>query len=83
MVGAHENGAAPIAIIGIGCRFPGGISHPTALWDALQQGLDLLGPAPERVGLDPYYHPVPQTPGRVCSREGGFLTDVEGFDAEF
>jgi len=68
--------AAPIAIVGMACRFPGGISTPQALWDLLIDGRDALDEIPaQRWGA----YRVP----RDTTRRGGFLTDIAGFDAEF
>ncbi|MFE7741745.1 SDR family NAD(P)-dependent oxidoreductase [Nocardia sp. NPDC057455] len=74
----------PIAVIGIGCRLPGGITGRRSLWDALEQGLDAIGPVPEdRWDIEHYYSPKPQQPGRLSARQGGFLEAVDTFDAAF
>src|SRR5207247_2493110 len=74
----------PIAIVGIGCRFPGGVSTPEALWRLLHDGVDPIREVPpERFALDAWYDSAPGTPGKTYCREGGFLDDVEGFDAAF
>ncbi len=73
-----------IAIIGIGCRLPGGIHSPTALWEALLQGTDLVTEIPqERWNADDYYDSVPGVPGLSVSRWGAFLDDPAGFDYPF
>jgi polyketide synthase 5 len=76
--------AAPIAIIGMACRLPGGIESPDQLWDALLRGDDLVTEIPpDRWDADEYYDPEPGVPGRSVSRWGAFMDDVGGFDAEF
>jgi acyl transferase domain-containing protein len=74
----------PIAIIGIGCRFPGGADTPEALWDLLCQGKDAITEVPvDRWNLDQYYHPNPGTPGKIYTRYGGFVPHLQDFDAAF
>jgi acyl transferase domain-containing protein len=75
----------PIAIIGIGCRFPGGAHDPVSFWELLHHGIDAIGEVPpQRWDVDAYYDPNPETPGKMYTRYGGFLqADVEKFDAEF
>jgi acyl transferase domain-containing protein/SAM-dependent methyltransferase/NAD(P)-dependent dehydrogenase (short-subunit alcohol dehydrogenase family)/acyl carrier protein len=72
-----------IAIVGIGCRFPGA-DDPEAFWSLLASGRDPIGRVPpERWDADAWYDPDPDAPGRMWTREGGFLDDVAGFDAQF
>ncbi|MEM7308295.1 MAG: type I polyketide synthase [Planctomycetota bacterium] len=79
----RPDGAEPIAVIGLGCRFPGAPS-PTAFWDLLREGRDAVREVPpDRWNADAFYDPDPNAPGRTISRWGGFLDDVEGFDAAF
>ena len=74
----------PVAVIGMGCRLPGGIDSPEQLWDALLRGDDLVTEVPsDRWDADDYYDPEPGVPGRSASKWGAFLDDVAGFDAEF
>src|SRR5277367_6315930 len=74
----------PIAVIGIGCRFPGGAGSPDALWAMLMEGRDGLGPIPEeRWDAGAWYHPDPAVAGRSVARRGGFLADVDQFDPDF
>nr|WP_082981488.1 type I polyketide synthase [Mycolicibacterium mucogenicum] len=74
----------PVAIIGMACRLPGGISSPDELWEALLRGDDLVTKVPlERWDAEEYYDPEPGVPGRSVSKWGGFLDDVAGFDADF
>src|SRR6478672_9706961 len=74
----------PVAVIGMGCRLPGGINSPEQLWEALLRGEDLVTEIPsDRWDADEYYDPEPGVPGRSMSKWGAFLDDVAGFDAEF
>ncbi|AOY84949.1 type I polyketide synthase [Moorena producens JHB] len=74
----------PIAIIGMGCRFPGGASTPEAFWDILQNGVDAITEVPQdRWRLDDYYDPDPDSPGKVYTRYGGFLNKLQEFDSNF
>ena len=74
----------PIAIIGMGCRFPGGASSPEAFWDIFHNGVDTITEVPkDRWHLDDYYDPDPDTPGKMYSRCGGFIEQVKEFDANF
>src|SRR5687767_7639119 len=73
-----------IAVIGAGCRFPGGISSPETFWEQLCGGVDLVSEAPpERWGLGELYDPDPDAVGRIYSRHGAFLDDVDQFDPAF
>ncbi len=73
----------PIAIIGIGCRFPGADS-PQAFWKLLLEGRDAIREVPaERWQLDDYYDPDPSRPGKMNTRWGGFLERVDLFDSQF
>lgn len=73
-----------IAVIGIGCRFPGGIDSADALWRVLIAGHDLVTEVPpERWDADAIYDPEPGVPGRLASRWGGFIDDVAGFEPAF
>lgn len=74
----------PIAIIGIGCRFPGGVTGPEGLWRFLAGGGDAIGEIPaDRFPLERFYAEQPATPGKVMTRWGGFLEGIERFDAGF
>ena len=64
----------PIAIIGMGCRLPGGVDNPEAYWALLQSGVDAVSEVPpERWDLGDLYDPDPDVPGKLSSRHGGFL----------
>ena len=74
----------PIAVIGMGCRLPGGIDSPASFWQALLRRDDLVTKVPlARWDADEYYDPEPGVPGRSVSKWGAFLDDVDGFDADF
>lgn len=76
--------AESIAIVGIGCRFPGGVQDAAGFWRALDQRVDAIGEIPaDRFDLEYFYDERPATPGRVMTRWGGFLDDLDQFDAEF
>ncbi|WP_027501588.1 type I polyketide synthase [Rhodococcus sp. UNC363MFTsu5.1] len=71
----------PIAIVGIGCRFAGGVDSPDALWDLLESGKNAVREVPpERWAVDEVYDPQPGVLGRTISRWGGFLDSIGGFD---
>ncbi|WP_329237532.1 SDR family NAD(P)-dependent oxidoreductase [Actinoallomurus sp. NBC_01490] len=74
----------PIAIIGMGCRFPGDARSPGDLWRVVAEERDVVGPLPgDRGWSGGLYHPDPEHPGTTYAREGGFLRDAADFDAEF
>nr|BAA76543.1 polyketide synthase [Micromonospora griseorubida] len=75
----------PIAVIGVGCRYPGGVATPEQLWDLLLTERDAIGPLPTDRGwnIDDIFDPEPGRVGRTYCREGGFLHDAADFDAAF
>ena len=74
----------PIAIIGMGCRFPGHVNNPEAYWNLLDGGVDAISEIPsERWDVDAYYDPNPDAPGKMYTRRGGFLDSVDRFDPYF
>ncbi|MDZ7342129.1 MAG: AMP-binding protein, partial [candidate division KSB1 bacterium] len=73
----------PIAIIGLGCRFPGA-KNPQQFWDLLVHGVDAISEVPkDRWDLERFYDPTPMTPGKMYTKWGGFIEDVDKFDALF
>ncbi|WP_405546562.1 type I polyketide synthase [Streptomyces phaeochromogenes] len=82
---AHE----PIAVVGMGCRLPGGVTSPEELWETVAGGHDALSPFPADRGWDlaslhgpdPYPHPDPDRTGTSHAQAGGFLADIADFDA--
>jgi acyl transferase domain-containing protein len=74
----------PIAIIGMGCRFPGSADTPAAYWNLLRQGVDaIVEVPPDRWNMDAYYDPNPDAPGKSYVRKGGFLSGIDRFDPQF
>ncbi|MFC7752695.1 type I polyketide synthase [Tsukamurella soli] len=83
---AEEGILEPIAVVGIGCRLPGGVWGPDDYWQLLEEGRDGVVRVPgERWDADALYSADHTVPGTICNREGGFLTgwDPAEFDAEF
>lgn len=76
--------AEPMAIVGMGCRFPGGAHNPAQFWELLHHGRDALIDVPaDRWHMDDFYDPDPGVPGKSYVRQGGFLPDLSLFDADF
>ncbi|WP_424097237.1 SDR family NAD(P)-dependent oxidoreductase [Moorena producens] len=74
----------PIAIIGMGCRFPGEANTPEQFWHLLRNGVDAITEVPlDRWNIDEYYDPDPETPGKVYTRNAGFLHDIDKFEPGF
>jgi amino acid adenylation domain-containing protein/non-ribosomal peptide synthase protein (TIGR01720 family) len=73
-----------VAVIGMGCRLPGGIDSPESFWDALCAGRDLISETPaDRWAADEWVDADPATPGTTNSRWGGYLDDIAGFDRRY
>src|SRR5262249_48517325 len=73
-----------IAIIGIGCRFPGGINHPEALWKLLVEGREAVSDVPrDRWNVERFYDAEPGILGKSIARRGGFVDGIDQFDQQF
>lgn len=74
----------PIAVVGMGCRFPGGVRTPDEFWELLTSGRDVLREIPaERWEVDAFYDPEMTVPGKMYVRHGHYLDDIDQFDPQF
>ncbi|TBR57189.1 hypothetical protein B4U84_26495 [Westiellopsis prolifica IICB1] len=74
----------PIAIVGIGCRFPGGGDNPDSFWELLRNGADTITEVPaNRWDINAYYDSDPNAPQKMYTRYGSFLEQVDKFDPQF
>ncbi len=82
---AHEQERhEAIAIVGIGCRFPGGAADPASYWRLLSEGTDTITEVPpDRWNADSFYHPDPDMPGGIYTRHGSFLREIDQFEPRF
>ncbi|WP_392476632.1 SDR family NAD(P)-dependent oxidoreductase [Nostoc sp. C110] len=81
---ANKERTEPIAIIGLGCRFPGNANDPDSFWHLLHEGIDAVAEVPPgRWDVEAYYDPNPDTPGKTYTKQGGFIQQVDQFDPLF
>lgn len=81
---AESRHREPIAVIGMGLRFPGGVHDLSSFWQVLAEGKDAIGDIPpDRWDRDAYFDSDPLQPGKMNVRQGGFIDGVDLFDAEF
>lgn len=80
-----SNNTEPIAVVGIGCRYPGGVKDADSFWDLLENGRDAVGEVPaSRWNIEEWFHEDEEAIGKMYSRWGGFLSDdITSFDPEF
>lgn len=76
--------AEPIAIVGVGCHFPGGAHSAEQFWQLLKDGVDAISDLPaDRWDREAFYSPDPETPGKMYVRHAGFIDDLATFDTDF
>lgn len=81
---AGASGSTPIAVIGIGCRFPGAANTPEAFWQNLKNGFDAIRDVPaDRWDANAVFDPDPDAPGKSYVRQAGFLDQIDQFDPQF
>ena len=83
---AERADTEPIAVLGMACRFPGGVNNPDQFWELLRDGRSGIVRVPsQRWDADAFFTDDHTVPGTICNREGGFLTgwQPDEFDAEF
>ncbi len=81
---SHSLKRPPLAVVGIGCRFPGGVTDATSFWELLIQGRSGIVEVPDdRWNRDRFYHPDRAIPGRMITRWGAFLDRLDQFDPQF
>jgi acyl transferase domain-containing protein/NADPH:quinone reductase-like Zn-dependent oxidoreductase len=74
----------PLAIVGLACRFPGGATSPEKFWDLLARGVDAITEVPrDRFDVEALFDPDPAAPGKVSTKWGGFIENIDQFDPRF
>jgi len=80
----RRGSSEPVAILGLALRLPGGVNSPERFWESLEKGEDLVTTIPpERWDANAYWSADPEQPGMMYDAHGGFVSDVDGFDADF
>jgi acyl transferase domain-containing protein/SAM-dependent methyltransferase/acyl carrier protein len=80
----EEDRSGPVAIVGMGCRAPGGVHDAESLWKLLSEGVDAIEEVPaDRWNIDDFYDRNPDTPGKMATRCGGFIKEADRFDPKF
>jgi acyl transferase domain-containing protein len=80
----EHDAAEPIAVVGIGCRFPGNVNSPEDFWKLLVDGRDGIAEIPkDRWDIDAFYDPDPEAAGKMVTRWGGILKDIDQFEPQF
>ena len=81
---SHEGEDEPLAVVGIGCRLPGGVEDAAGFWRLLHDGVDAIREVPrDRWDIDEYFSDDPDALGKMYTRFGGFIDRVDGFDPAF
>ncbi len=84
LAAAEQAKREPLAVIGLGCRYPGGVNSPQSYWQLLRDGVHAVTEIPpDRFDINAYYDPDHTTPGKVTTRWGGYMSDVDKFDPHF
>ncbi|MGE2722438.1 type I polyketide synthase [Mycolicibacterium celeriflavum] len=80
----NQDGPAPLAVVGIGCRLPGGVESAEDFWRLLTDGVDATREVPEsRWNAERFHDPNPKKVGKMVTRRGGFLDTIDQFDPQF
>jgi acyl transferase domain-containing protein len=80
----HDTLHEPVAVIGMGCRFPGGAVSPEAFWNLLENGCDAITEIPpDRWDIEAFYDTDRTTSGRTLAKHGGFLDNIDQFDCSY